>query len=86
MVAVRLALVIAVSLAVLAACADDDDDEAAPATALEDSAITVGSFDFPESVLLAEIYSQALERAGSTSSGRSPSARASSSGRRWRPG
>jgi osmoprotectant transport system substrate-binding protein len=29
-----------------------------------DDAITVASFDFPESVLLAEIYSQAIERVG----------------------
>ncbi len=39
--------------------------EAPPqATALGDDAVTVGSFGFSESVLLAEIYSQALERAG----------------------
>ena len=31
---------------------------------LGDDAITVGSFDFPESVLLAELYSQALEDRG----------------------
>ena len=43
----------------------------------------VGSFDFPESVLLAEIYSQALEdERVPRSSGRSASARASSSARR----
>jgi len=33
-------------------------------SALDDDAITVGSFDFPESVLLAELYAQTLERAG----------------------
>lgn len=33
---------------------------------LTDDAITVGSFDFPESELLAEIYAQALTRAGFT--------------------
>lgn len=33
-------------------------------TALGDDAITVGSFDFPESVLLGELYAQVLERAG----------------------
>ena len=33
-------------------------------TALDDEAITVASFNFPESVLLAEIYAQALEGAG----------------------
>jgi len=32
--------------------------------ARDDDAITVASFDFPESVLLAEIYSQAIEGAG----------------------
>ncbi len=43
-----------------AACAG-----AAPVTtALDDDAITVASFNFPESVLLAEIYAQALEAAG----------------------
>ncbi len=35
-----------------------------PTTALGDDAITVGSFDFPESVLLAELYSRALEARG----------------------
>ena len=34
------------------------------ASALGDDAITVGSFDFTESSLLAELYSQALERHG----------------------
>jgi osmoprotectant transport system substrate-binding protein len=33
-------------------------------SALDDGAITVGSFDFPESELLAELYAQGLERAG----------------------
>jgi osmoprotectant transport system substrate-binding protein len=33
-------------------------------TPIGDDAITVGSFDFPESVLLAELYSQALEAGG----------------------
>jgi len=36
----------------------------APASILTDDAITIGSFDFPESELLAEIYAQALTRAG----------------------
>jgi osmoprotectant transport system substrate-binding protein len=36
----------------------------APATVLTDDAISIGSFDFPESELLAEIYAQALEDAG----------------------
>jgi osmoprotectant transport system substrate-binding protein len=50
-------------LAALSACAPSSDDDRAP-TALGDDAITVGSFAFPESVLLAEIYSQALEAGG----------------------
>ena len=33
-------------------------------TALGDSSVTVGSFDFPESELLAELYSQSLETHG----------------------
>ncbi len=47
----------------LAACGDEEQGTAAP-DALGDDAITVGSFDFPESVLLAELYSQALEEKG----------------------
>ncbi len=39
----------------------EEGDERA---ALTDRAVTVGSFDFAESVVLAEIYSQALERHG----------------------
>jgi len=46
-------------LVLLAACAGNDE-ASAPPTALGDEAITVGSFGFDESVLLAEIYSQAL--------------------------
>jgi osmoprotectant transport system substrate-binding protein len=38
----------------------------APTGVLSDDAITIASFDFPESELLAEIYAQALERAGFT--------------------
>jgi osmoprotectant transport system substrate-binding protein len=36
----------------------------ATTTALDDDAITIASFNFPESVLLAEIYAQALEGEG----------------------
>ncbi|MDF2731400.1 MAG: glycine/betaine transporter substrate-binding protein [Desertimonas sp.] len=50
-------------VAALAACGDDGRPSV-PADALGDDAITVGSFDFPESVLLAELYSQALEENG----------------------
>lgn len=37
---------------------------AGSSSALGDDAVTVGSFDFPESVLLAELYAQALEANG----------------------
>jgi osmoprotectant transport system substrate-binding protein len=57
------AALLAVAL-VLSACGVD----AAPASiqnrVLDDDAITVGSFDFDESELLAELYAVALERAG----------------------
>ena len=45
------------------ACGGSPADSASRTT-LADSAITVGSFDFPESVILAEVYSQGLEAAG----------------------
>jgi len=59
--AARRWLVLAASLAVaLAAC-----EPGPPAQdARGDDAITVASFNFPESVLLAEIYAQAIEGAG----------------------
>lgn len=44
-----------------AACGSDGDPVR---TVLDDDAITIGSFNFPESVLLAELYGLALERAG----------------------
>ncbi|HEY7667930.1 MAG TPA: ABC transporter substrate-binding protein [Actinomycetota bacterium] len=37
---------------------------APPASALGDGAVTIGSFDFPESALLGELYAQALEGHG----------------------
>jgi len=40
------------------------DTPPATTTALDDDAITIASFNFPESVLLAEIYAQALEGEG----------------------
>jgi osmoprotectant transport system substrate-binding protein len=52
-------LVVAVVL-LIAGCSGGSSDRP-PATALGDDAITVGSFNFAESELLAEIYSQALE-------------------------
>jgi osmoprotectant transport system substrate-binding protein len=45
------------------ACGGSPADSAS-ATTLADSAITVGSFDFVESVIVAEVYSQGLEAAG----------------------
>jgi osmoprotectant transport system substrate-binding protein len=55
----------AVALVGLSACNDDTQPPSAVAR-LDDETVTVGSFDFPESVVLAELYSQALERAGMT--------------------
>src|SRR5262245_3153192 len=51
------------ALLAITACAPGSADDRPP-NALGDDAITVGSFAFPESVLLAEIYSQALEAGG----------------------
>ena len=60
-----IATVITVTLAIaLAGCGAADDASPAEPSALEDDAITVGSFDFAESRLLGEIYGQALEAAG----------------------
>jgi osmoprotectant transport system substrate-binding protein len=57
-----------VALMTLATACSDDPQEASDAAlataALHDDAITVGSFEFAESELLAEIYSQALETDG----------------------
>jgi osmoprotectant transport system substrate-binding protein len=68
------AAVIVATLA-LGACGSGRDDHAgapaagdrgtdAAAAVLDDDAVTVGSFDFPESELLAEIYGRALQAAG----------------------
>jgi osmoprotectant transport system substrate-binding protein len=65
LVACRSTVCAGLALVALTACAPSAEDDRPP-TALGDDAITVGSFDFPESVLLAEIYSQALESAGYT--------------------
>jgi osmoprotectant transport system substrate-binding protein len=59
---IRAAIGVSAALLGLAACGDDE--EPAARTALADAAVTVGSFAFPESVLLAELYSQALEEHG----------------------
>jgi hypothetical protein len=58
-----LALTPTVAVAILlAGCRSDGADR--PADVLRDDAITVASFDFPESRALAEIYAQALEGQG----------------------
>jgi osmoprotectant transport system substrate-binding protein len=56
------AVLVAGALGVMAGCGGGASDRP-PASALGDDTITVGSFDFAESRLLAEIYSQALEGA-----------------------
>ncbi len=63
--AVLVVMVAMVAALALAACAQPGD-EPAQTDALDDDAITIGSFNFAESVLLAEIYGQALEHAGLT--------------------
>jgi osmoprotectant transport system substrate-binding protein len=55
------ARLLAVAL-LLAAC--DVGGASRPVTVLNDGTITIGSFDFDESELLAELYAVALERAG----------------------
>jgi osmoprotectant transport system substrate-binding protein len=55
-------VVLATTLALVAASCDRGAD--APRTAVGDDAITVGSFDFPESEVIAEIYAGALEAEG----------------------
>lgn len=53
--------IVGLALVLLAACGPEAD----PVTSvLDDDAITVASFNFPESVLLAELYALALEDAG----------------------
>lgn len=59
----RPVIVVGAALALLAACSGADGADA-PRSVPGDDAITVGSFNFPESVLLAEVYSQALEDGG----------------------
>jgi osmoprotectant transport system substrate-binding protein len=55
-------VVLATILALAAASCDRSAGE--PTTAVGDDAITVGSFDFPESEVIAEIYAGALEAEG----------------------
>lgn len=58
----RRPVVALVAVTLLAAACGPDGDPVT--TVLDDDAITIGSFNFPESVLLAELYALALERAG----------------------
>lgn len=65
----RLLVPLAALSLVLAACADDDaggpsGDGDPPESVPDGPDITIASFDFPESTILAEIYGQALEDAG----------------------
>ncbi|MCU1430214.1 MAG: L-proline glycine betaine binding transporter protein ProX [Actinomycetia bacterium] len=59
-------LCLTVILAALVACSSTSSQSASPnvSKALRDDSITVGSFDFAESHVLAEIYSKALEGGG----------------------
>jgi osmoprotectant transport system substrate-binding protein len=68
----RLLAAVAVLALVAGACGDDDDSATGDDAAGDDSAagdlsgqsVNIGSANFPESVLLAEIYAGALEAAG----------------------
>ena len=53
-----------ITLALLAACGGGGSSTAPTGPQLHDDVITVGSFDFAESVVVAEVYSQAIEAAG----------------------
>jgi osmoprotectant transport system substrate-binding protein len=58
-----LASAVLVFAVTLAACSSDGP-VASPSLQLNDDVITVGSFDFAESIVVAEVYSQGLEAAG----------------------
>src|SRR5688572_21835391 len=57
-------VVLAVSMLLLGAACNASPDDGQRRTALGDDTVTIGSFDFPESELLAEIYALALEGDG----------------------
>jgi osmoprotectant transport system substrate-binding protein len=57
-------VVLAVAGAMLASSACGSDRRAPSASALRDDAITVASFNFPESALIARIYGQAMQAGG----------------------
>jgi osmoprotectant transport system substrate-binding protein len=56
-------LIVACGVLWLPGCGSDSAKKA-PTNALGDNAITVGSFDFPESEVLANLYGQALRKGG----------------------
>jgi osmoprotectant transport system substrate-binding protein len=58
------ALLLPVLTLLLVACGDDDDDGGSTQPQGEDLNITLGTKDFSESILLGELYSQALEAKG----------------------
>ena len=78
MTTIRPMIIVGAAMLSLAACASADEDTAAP-HALSDDAITVGSFDFPESILLAGSTARPSRSVGIASSERSGSAQGSSS-------
>ncbi|MFN8233586.1 MAG: ABC transporter substrate-binding protein [Actinomycetota bacterium] len=55
---------VALSVAIVVASACGGPGAGRPVTALGDDAVSIGSFDFPESTLLAELYAQTLEGHG----------------------
>lgn len=59
----RLLTFVAAVVTLTASCAESGE-VAGPVGALGDDAVTVGSFNFHESVLLGELYAQALEASG----------------------
>ncbi len=61
---VSLAVVLALIVSIGACSSGSGSADRPSSSALQDDAITVGSFDFAESELLAEIYSQVLEGGG----------------------
>ncbi|MEU5841348.1 ABC transporter substrate-binding protein [Rhodococcus sp. NPDC047139] len=60
----RTTALLAASTIVLAGCSGDGGDDPLAADSADGGSVVVGSANFPENVLLAEIYSQALEGAG----------------------
>lgn len=60
----RTAIVLAVSALAVAGCSGGDTEDPLAGGSGDSGTIVVGSANFPENVLLAEIYSQALENSG----------------------